>query len=228
MPPLRAFPTPRILLSGRAKSAPDEAYISLTISATRPTPREADADAAQAMLDLKKSVFGLESAHLDDASLATRSLSLYPETQGRQLPDGTYENFIKGYTFRNSIDLTISSAEGKVVSAVVDACVSGGGSHLHLEGISFGLSHGKREAALKAARAAAVEDARTRAETYAAVAGLRVGAVLEMREPGLPAWQPQPLQPRMAMLKAAEAATPVHMGEQGVTASVIVHFALVK
>ena len=99
-----------------------------------------------------------------------------------------------------------------VLFARLDALVTAGANQMN--GINFSI----REPAplLEKARAAAVADARARAETYAKAAGVTLGPVQSISE-GSGAEPPRPMY-RMAAM--AERSVPVATGEESVTADV--------
>ena len=88
-----------------------------------------------------------------------------------------------------------------------------------LNGISFGVANDGE--LLEAARKLAVAEARAKAETYAAAAGVKLGVILSIDEGG-GGFQPQP---RAAMRMAAEA-MPIEAGETVVGAGVRIVWAL--
>jgi uncharacterized protein YggE len=85
---------------------------------------------------------------------------------------------ITGYVSRNVVSIRVRDTSR--VSGLIDATVAEGANDL--QGIQFTFEN--EEASRDAARAEALQTARTRAEAYAEAAGLRVVRMLFITEPG--------------------------------------------
>jgi uncharacterized protein YggE len=118
---------------------------------------------------------------------------------------------LTGYQVNNEVSVRLDDVSK--LGAALDALVTAGANQMN--GINFSI----REPAplLEKARAAAVADARTRAETYAKAAGVTLGPVQRISE-GSGSEPPRPMYRAMAM--AAERSVPVAAGEESVTADV--------
>jgi len=128
---------------------------------------------------------------------------------------------VTGYQLQNVVEATIRTIDG--TGAVIDAALGAGATSL--DGITFRLD--APDAAAAEARRLAVADARLRAETLAAEAGVQVGAVVGIVEgtaPGIPG------PPRPAVMFAekirSDVATPVEAGTTEIAVDVTVEFSI--
>jgi uncharacterized protein YggE len=104
------------------------------------------------------------------------------------------------------------------VGATIDAAIAAGANRVH----HVGFSVSDPAEAQRRAREAAVADARARAAHYATLAGARLGAALTITEGGATA---PPFAPAGAM-RAMRATTPIEPGEEAISASVQITYAL--
>lgn len=209
-----AAPAPaRITVSGlgRTEARPDMATITLgvqTEAATAAAALRENSARLAAVLDR------LRAAGIADRDLQTSGLNLgpvYDHRPDRQAPR------ISGYQAGNM--LTVRVRDLSALGSILDLVVEDGANAFH--GLSFALSD--PQAALDAARTAAVRDARRKAEMLAEAAGVRLGAVIEISESSGHA------DPRPMMRMAAEAVAmdvPVAEGEISYAVNVNVIWAL--
>lgn len=199
--------------TGSVEVAPDRARVSFAMETRAETADDAaqqNADAMAAVLD------ALRGAGLDGLELETFGYSLRPEYEVTDNRRGTRR--IIAYTVLNNVGATVSDVDA--VGRVIDTAISAGANRVG--GISFYASD--TEAARREALAAAVQTARSEAEVIAAALGHRLGAALEVRG-GAQRPSPRGMGPEMAMA-ARVADTPIEAGDQTVTASVSIRFAL--
>lgn len=196
-----------ITVTGEATlpTAPDMATVSLGVTAQGKTAAEALSTNTAA---LQAVMTRLAEAGVAPRDIQTSDLSLSPNWE---MDEASGANTITGYVASNMISLQVRDLAG--LGGVLDAVVADGANTLN--GISFGLQDPKP--VMTAARKAAVEDARDRAETLAAAAGVRLGRVLSLSEGG----GYQPPQPMFRLERAApQDAVPVSGGEIGFSSSV--------
>ena len=187
--------------TGTVKSVPDEANFSFGVESRAKTAQAAiAANAAQ----MEKLIAALRKAGARE--LATQWVSVYPVTSDDGTPDG--------YSASNSVSATIGVARA---GALIDAAAEAGANQIS----GPGLSSSDAERLYKDALAAAVADARERAEVLAKAAGRSLGGITTMVEAGA---QPTPLY--RAMADAGTSSTPVEPGQQETTATVSVTFDL--
>jgi uncharacterized protein YggE len=197
--------------TGSVEVRPDRARVAFAME-TRGETAAAAADAnAEAM---SRVLEALRSAGLEGLELATYGYSLRPEYQ---VEDNRRTQRIIAYTVLNNVGATLSDVDA--VGRAIDAGVRAGANRV--AGISFFAS--ETDAARREALAQAVEVARAEAEVMARALGHTLGPALEVRggaqRPG-----PVPYAMEMSAMRAAD--TPVEVGDQTVTASVTIRFAL--
>ena len=122
---------------------------------------------------------------------------------------------IIGYVATNQLHIRVRNLSA--LGAVLDSVVKAGSNQIN--GIRFDIDD--KTELLDRARSQAIFDARRRAEVYAVAAGAKLGNVKSIREAGIPSPQPRP------MLRAMAAdAVPIAPGEQSLSVSVTVVYAL--
>lgn len=186
---------------GTVKAVPDEANFSFGVESRGRTAQAAIAANATAM---EKLVAALRQAGARD--LATQWVSVYPVTR----EDGA----VDGYSASNSVSATIGVARA---GALIDAAADAGANQIS----GPGMSSSDAERLYRDALAAAVADARKRAEVLAKAAGRTLGEITTMVEAGA---QPVPLYLEAA--DKAASSTPIVPGQQETAASVSVTFDL--
>lgn len=202
-----------ITVSGSAEiqAAPDIAVVTLGVErmATRASEaRTGAAEAASRLLAVLREA-GVEGKDIQTANITLQPQYDYNSGDGRTL---------RGYNASNSIAVTLRdlARSGEVVDAALEAT----GDAARMNGIRFGFAN--PATLLERARRAAVADARWRAETFANAAGVALGEVLQIAEVPDTSGRPSP----KGMLEARALATPIEGGEESVSATVIVKFAL--
>ena len=197
---------------GSASAAPDVAtlrFSSVSRGETAAAAMEANAERATRMRD------ALRRAGVEPRDMQSTGLSLSPYyAQGERGRPAREQ--VAGYEARNA--LMVRLREVGEVGAVIDAAVRAGANGL--DSLQFGFAD---EASLReAARVDAVRDAEAAAGLLADAAGARLGRVLVIEEGG----GGMGPQPRMVMMDARAESTPIEAGEQAVTASVRITYAL--
>jgi uncharacterized protein len=187
--------------TGTIESVPDRAQMSFGV--------ETHADAAKAALganasEMRRLIAALESAGGKDVQ--TQYVSVSP----RYGDDMT----VLGYVATNTVSATVAQIDR--AGAVIDAAVAAGANQV--SGPS--LSKADQDDLYEQALAAAVDDARGRAEALAKAANLSLGRVKSIVEGG----GLQPPMPYAADAMRAEASTPIEPGQQEIAASVTVTF----
>jgi uncharacterized protein YggE len=148
--------------------------------------------------------------------IATQSITVYPEYSYPANGSPT----ISGYRATQSFDITVRAAS--TAGAVVDAIVEAGGDNLLVNGVSpFVLDNSK---ATQTARTSAVTRAKAKAKSYAKLLGITLGRVIYLDETSTPSSYPI----YTTAGKADSAATVVDLGEQKVSVSVTVRWAIGK
>jgi uncharacterized protein YggE len=191
---------------GTVESVPDEAQMSFGVQTEAVTSREA---LARNSAQMERVLGALEAAGIAEKDVQTQDVSIWPKY------DSTGER-AAGYTARNSVTVTIHEL-GKA-GAVIDAATRAGANEVS----GPMLSSSGRERLEAKALAAAVDNARQKAESLAKAAGVGLGRVTAMVEGG---GSPAPV-----MLEAARASAdkpvPIQPGQEEVQATVTVTFSI--
>jgi uncharacterized protein len=183
---------------GEASTAPDEAFLDIGV--------QTDADTAGAALDqnnrqMAALMNALTDAGVQAADIKTQYVTLYPRyADGANGAVGATS--IAGYTAVNSLEVRVRDLDQ--LGDLLDAAVAAGGNTIG--GIRFSVSNAS--AVTDTARAAAMEDARAKAEQLARLAGATLGPVISITEgvPNTPIFQ--------AGTDLGSAATTINPGNQ--------------
>ena len=212
-PPANAADSRYITVSatGTATVVPDAVRINATVSVLGTTSKGALSSAGATSTAVRSALTANKVAAMD---VATQSITVYPEYSYPASGIPT----LSGYRATQSFDITIRNAA--TAGAVVDAIVEAGGDNLQVNGVSpFVLDSDK---ATETARTAAVKKAKSKAASYAKLLGVKLGRVIYLDESSTPTAYPI----YTATAKADSAATVVDLGEQKVSVSVVVRWAI--
>ena len=211
--PASAVDTRYITISaiGTATIVPDAVRVNATVSVIASSSKIALSTAGTTSTTVRKV---LTTNKVATGDIATQSLTVYPEysypTSGAQT--------LSGYRATQSFDIIIRSAS--TAGTVVDAIVEAGGDNLQINGVSpFLLNNNK---ATQVARADAVTRAKAKATSYAKLLGIKLGRVIYLDETSTPSAYPI----YACTAKADSAETVVDLGEQKVSVSVTVRWAI--
>ena len=197
---------------GSVKVTPDAVRLNANVTAVAGSNKEALALTSTSAAAVRAA---LTKAGIVKADIATQSISVYPEYNYTQ----DKGSVLIGYRGSQGFVVTIKNAEN--AGAVVDAVVAAGGDNLQTQGVTpFVLDSSK---STESARANAVKNAKAKATSYAKLLGVKLGRVNYLVENSSPVNYP----PVMAMAKAADSeATVVDLGQQDVTVSITIQWAL--
>ena len=207
-----AAPTRSISVNaeGTVKVTPDAVRMSATATVVAASNKAALAETAKAAAAVRAALLDNGVAKTD---IATQSITSYPEYS--YTPDGGSK--LVGYRASQSFVVTIKNAAN--AGAVVDAVVAAGGDNLQVTGVSpFVLDASK---ASLSARTVAVKNARAKALSYAKLLGVKLGRVITLTENSGPV-----AYPVMAMAKDSVGNTVIDLGQQDVTVSISVQWAI--
>jgi uncharacterized protein YggE len=195
--------------TGTATAQPDDVTVGLTVESLRPAASEAFADASR----LASEVLSLcDELGIAAGSVTTSQVALNEE--GEHTSAGWQH---RGY--RAATRVAVRVGDGEQASRIVSEAAARLGARI--DGPTWRVA--PDNPARGAARRRAAEDARSRAEEYAAALGGRVGAVVSAVEAG--ALPPGP-EPRMYAVRQELAAMPIETGEHEVIAELHVTFQL--
>ena len=202
-----------ISVTGEAQIAvpPDLATIDAGVATDARTAREAS-DANNAAM--AKVLQALKGANVDEKDYQTSRLSLQPQYATNR---STGPSPITGYRASNRV--TVKIRDVAKVANVIDVLVAAGANDVG--NISFSVSQASK--LLDDAREKAIADARRKAEIYAKAAGVTLGAPLSISEGGD---VPRPMFRAKAVAPMAAAPTPIAQGEETLSVSVSVTWAI--
>ncbi len=197
-------PTMTITGSGSASAAPDIATVMTGVESFAPTAAGALAENSERMAQI---LGVLMDAGIAQTDIQTSNLSVSPRYNDRKMRS---EHQVAGYQVRNGLNVRVRDISS--LGEVLDAIVSTGANRI--DGVSFGFADSTD--LRRKARMAAVQDARSTAEIYAAAAGVRLGGVLSISD-GSAAPQPRG---GFAMAEMARSAVPIAVGESSISDTV--------
>jgi uncharacterized protein YggE len=199
--------------TGQVTGTPDTLIIDLGVQVLRPSVGEATGEAArlaQAVID------ALKSAGVAEKDIQTTNYSIWPEYDYRN-----DSQTLKGYRVSNTVSAKIRDLDK--AGEVIDAATAAGGNDAIVNGIRFDLE--ADGALITAAREAAWNDAKAKAEQLAALAEVRLGKAVSISETSSPT-QPPIVYAEAAAGAAFDTATPIQSGEASVSVVVTVQFAI--
>ncbi|HYY09679.1 MAG TPA: SIMPL domain-containing protein [Kineosporiaceae bacterium] len=176
---------------GRAEGVPDVCRVALVATALRASVAAALADSEQAARRVRD-VLAANGVAGQDAATTTVTLRAEEDYSGQRGPR------LLGYRAEHGLGVVLRDV--RVAGRVLGEAVVAGGEAVRLQDVSFAVED---DAALRArARAAAWEDALRTAQQLAELAGVTLGAVRGIEEPGGRGGLPSPKGMR-AMAAAA-------------------------
>ena len=215
MPAMAVEPTTRYITvsaTGTTLVVPDAVRINATVSVLLKTSKESLAASSGTAVAVRKALIANKIAARD---IATQSVSVNPEYS---YPRDGSAPLLTGYRASQSFNITVRAAT--TAGSVVDTIVTAGGDYLQINGVSpFVLNDDK---VTDIARGLAVSRAKAKATSYARLLGVKLGRVIYLEETSLPNVYPV----YSNTTKAEDAATQIDLGEQKVSVSVSVRWAI--
>jgi hypothetical protein len=214
---LRRAPEPRdkvplITVTGDSEvsATPDRAKVRLGATAQMP-----EAAAAQSNVNsaVQKTLEAIEKIGIPKNAIRTTGLTLV-SVYAPQRSVSAEAPRVVAYRAGNTIEVTVDDL--KLLGPVIDAGVGSGANRL--DGVSFALKNDLPERTQ--ALAAAVEEARTKAEAIARALGAKLGKVVEVNESGVHVLAREQNFAGVRTMAAEAVSTPVEPGEVRVRASV--------
>lgn len=195
---------------GEVLGKPDQARIAAAVVNQAPTAEAAAQENATAMNRVLSAIAALG---IPPNKIQTSNYSVLPQNSNSAISPNRN---ITGYQVTNELTITVDDLSK--LGTISDTLVHNGANQLG--GIEFSIADPKP--LTNRARAAAVNDARAKAETLANAAGVRLGPLLNIQEgPGV--FRPTPF----AAPRAIEAAsTPIAVGEQPIIVAVTLTYAI--
>lgn len=205
-----------ISVSGRGEvtGTPDTLTMTFGVQVRRDSVDEAvsvAADRADAI------IAALESEGVAEEDIQTANYSIWPEYDW----NNNTQTLI-GYQVSNSVIAKIRDLD--TAGETIDAVTNAGGDDVTVNGVAFSIE--ENDELIEAARQAAWDDARSKAEQLAGFAGVELGAPTSINE----TFSPNPTPVRYGEIAAtaedSAVSTPIQPGEQAVTVSVSVQFSI--
>lgn len=197
---------------GTVKVAPDAVRLTSTVTVVSTTNKEALAQTSTTATAVRQALVSNGIAAKD---IATQNISVYPEYKY----DNNGATTLVGYRGSQVFSVVIRAAA--TAGAVVDAVVAAAGDAVQINSVSPFIVDAAKAA--ESARAVAVKNARAKATSYAKLLGVKLGKVIYLTENGSPSIS-GPIFTTAA--KAEDAATVVDLGQQDVTVSITVKWAI--
>ena len=163
--------------TGTVTVKPDVADVRLGVSVQKPTVKEAQAAAAQAM---NAAVDAIKKTGVKNDDIKTTTVSLSPVYDYSQGGDQK----LLGYQFSNQVAVTVRDISK--VADVIDGAIEAGANTV--DGVTFRVND--PVAAESAARNAAMADAKNRASALASAAGVRITGIQSIVETSAPVSMP--------------------------------------
>ncbi len=202
---------------GEAAIAPDMALVSLSVVRDAATAGEALSANSAAMAEVLAS---LKEQGIAEKDMQTTDFSIQPKYR-QQPTDGTGFEApeIVGYSVSNG--LTVRVRDLAKLGGLIDQAVTLGVN----QGGNIVFTNDNPDAAIDAARKAAVADAAAKAKTLSEAAGVKVGRVIDISENFA---RPMPMMMSAAapMAKRMDEAMPVATGENRFTVTVNITYGL--
>ena len=199
---------------GEVAATPDIAHATLGVRTVAETARAALSENSTTMAGI---LDALRGAGIADRYIQTTNVSLHPRWATETTENGSRVQVLNGYEAANLLRVTCRDLSK--LGELLDALASAGANDMR--GISFDV-YGRMKL-MDEARALAVRNARANAELYAREAGVSLGAVVSISEVGVST----PIHRNRAVAEMAVAApVPIAGGEQTISASILVTFAI--
>jgi uncharacterized protein YggE len=198
---------------GTITVVPDAVRFNATVSSLASTNAAALSSASKSAAAVRAA---LKEKGIALKDIRSANISVYPEYNWTQ-EAGTK---ITGYRASQSFDVLVRKASD--AGTIIEAVVTAGGDNVQLGGVSPTTLN--PAIATEEARAAAVANAKSKAASYAKLLGTSIGKVLFLEEQSSPIYSsPFPMAKAGA---AADQAVEIDLGEQDVTVTITVRWAL--
>ena len=196
---------------GLVTISPDIAVLNVGVEARGKTVQDARNQAAEAMDRIMQA---LKARNIESKDITTQFFNISPEYVWN---DRTRLQDLVGYRVNNQVTVKIREMES--TGPIIDELVEAGGDLARIQGISFIREDSKPFESQ--ARKLAVEDLMAKAQQYADLTGVTLGAPIFLSETGGFTAKTAPAAMDMAFAEAgARVATPISGGELNVTISV--------
>jgi uncharacterized protein len=209
-PPTAPEHTISVSGTGRVVITPDIADLRLGVTVQADTVKAARDANARAMTAV---IASLKGQHIADADIQTTILSLTPVYD---YPKDGSPPHLSGYSLANAVAVTVRDLD--LVGDAIDGALAAGATSL--DGVTFRVAD--QASAEKQAREAAMSEAKAKAQTLAAAAGVSITGVASISETVAPI--PYATFGARDLAPAADVATPIQPGTNEVSVTVAVTY----
>jgi uncharacterized protein YggE len=200
---------------GSVSLTPDIATVVLGVSIQAAKVADAQSQAAEAM---SKVMNALTSNGIAQKDIATQTYSINPVTR---YDNSTQTTSIIGYQVTNLVSAIVRAIDK--TGSIIDAVTTAAGDLARVNSISFSVD--KPEQYYSQARTAAMNDAKTKAQQLASLAGVTLGRVTYIAENSAPIPVMRDISAPTAP-SVPQATTPINPGQLIITLSVQVAYAI--
>jgi uncharacterized protein YggE len=200
---------------GHVAVVPDQLGFQLSVSVLREDLDQAMDDGNTAMQSV---IDGLEAAGVADKDVQTTDVSLYPEYGHQKGQPRT----LRGYRVNQTVSVTVEDLTR--ASDIVSAALAAGGEGVSLDGLQ--LQVGDQDSKLEPARNDALDQAKAKAEAYAAHAGQELGEIVRISEVADQGYDQDLAYSSASDGAAGSVPMPLAPGQQDLSADVVVVYEL--
>lgn len=195
--------------AGEATGEPDVVRLTVGVEVERGSVEDALEDANAAT---QRVLAALGEAGIPEEDRQTRDFVIHPARDR----DGE----VRGYAVRNLVEATVRDVDA--VGQVLADAAEAGGDDARVQGLRFELEDDGEQ--LRAARQAALDDAREKAGQYAEMAGVTLGELVGITDQTVRS--PRPATPDAAREAPAAQPVPVEPGHERVVVQVVTRWTL--
>jgi uncharacterized protein len=198
---------------GKVTVVPDTGIVSLGINTTKNSVKDAQSEANRVVNQITADVRKLG---IDDKDIKTENYSIYPEYD--------YQNNnparITGY--RINITLTIRVRQLEKINSVIDTATADGANTVG--GIQLTVDDTKQKELLRQARQQAINEAKEKAGSLAAAAGITLGRVVNVQEGASSAPRPMYMAAEKIGMGGGAADTNIQAGSTDITSHITLSY----
>lgn len=199
--------------TGKVSAIPDIAEVNLGIETSKKTVVEAQKEANQ---KINKIIEAVKKLGIEEKYIKTVNYSVYPQydfKEGRN---------ITGYNVNVSLQIRVKNFEK--INAVIDTATALGANQVG--GLNFTIDDKKLEDLKMQARKQAIEEAKKKAKEMAALAGMRLGKIVNVSENSPSSYSPQSLKQMEVGMGGGdqETQTQIQPGESEIVISVTLSY----
>jgi uncharacterized protein YggE len=199
--------------TGKVSAVPDTAEVNLGIETSKKTVVEAQKEANE---KINRIIDAVKKIGIEERYIKTVNYSVYPQydfKEGRS---------VTGYNVNVSLQIKVKNFEK--INTVIDSATSLGANQVG--GLNFTIDDKKLEELKMQARKQAIEEAKKKAKEMAALAGIRLGKIVNISENSTSPYFPQSLkQMQMGMGGGdQETQTQIQPGESEITISITLSY----